>query len=83
MGQDRLPDNMTLNEAADFWDKHSFLDYEDVEEVRFSIDLRRNRNYVDINEDLARQIRRIARQKGVSSRVLVNQWLREKATQDT
>ena len=69
---------MTLDEAAEFWDEHSFLDYDDIEEVHFSVDLRRNRNYVDIKEDLAKQIRKIARQQGVSSRVLVNQWLREK-----
>ena len=71
---------MTLDEAAEFWDEHSFLDYEDVQEVHFSVDLRKNRNYVDLNEDLAKQIRIIARQKGTSSRTLVNQWLREKVT---
>ena len=71
---------MTLEEAAEFWDKRSFLDYDDVEPVYFSVDLRRNRNYVDINEDVVKQIREIARQKGVSSRVLVNEWLREKVS---
>ena len=63
---------MTLNEASDFWDEHSFLDYDDIEEVHFSVDLRKNRNYIDIEEDLAKQIRKIARQKGISSRVLVH-----------
>mgnify|MGYP000663366951 CR=1 FL=1 len=71
---------MTLEEASEFWDKRSFLDYDDVEPVYFSVDLRRNRNYVDINEDVVKQIREIARQKGVSSRVLVNEWLREKVS---
>ena len=80
MGEDKLADNMTLEEAAEFWDKRSFLDYDDVEPVDFSVDLRRNRNYVDINEDVVKQIREIARQKGVSSRVLVNEWLREKVS---
>ena len=78
MSRDKIPENMTLDEAAEFWDEHSFLDYEDVQEAHFSVDLRRNRNYVDPNEDLAKQIRIIARQKGTSSRTLVNQWLREK-----
>ena len=80
MGEDKLADTMTLEEAAEFWDKRSFLDYDDVEPVDFSVDLRRNRNYVDINEDVVKQIREIARQKGVSSRVLVNEWLREKVS---
>ena len=78
MTKDKVPENMTLDEAAEFWDEHSFLNYDDVEEVPFSVDLRRNRNYIDLKEDLAKQIRTIAHQKGTSSRVLVNQWLREK-----
>ena len=69
---------MTLDEAAEFWDEHSFLDYGDVQEAPFSVDLRKNRNYIDLREDLAKQIRMIAHQKGTSPRVLVNQWLREK-----
>lgn len=73
-----VPKHMTLNEAAEFWEAHSFLDYEDIEEVHFSVDLRRNRNYIDIKEDLAKQIRLMARQKRISPRSLVNQWLREK-----
>lgn len=78
MTKDKVPENMTLDEAADFWDKHSFLDYDDIQEVHFSVDLRKNRNYVSINEDLAKRIWMIARQKGVSPHVLVNQWLKEK-----
>ncbi len=78
MVKNEVSENMTLDEAAEFWDEHSFLDYDDIEEVHFSVDLRRNRNYIDIKEDLAKQIREIARQKGISSHALVNQWLREK-----
>lgn len=76
--KNEVSENMTLDEAAEFWDKHSFLDYNDIKEVHFSVDLRRNRNYIDIKEDLAKQVRLIARQKGISPRSLVNQWLREK-----
>lgn len=76
--ENEIPENMTLDEAAEFWDEHNFFDYDDIEEVHFSVDLRRNRNYIDIKEDLAKQIRKIARQKGISSRVLVDQWLRER-----
>ena len=78
MAKDRIPENMTLDEAAEFWDEHGALDYDDVQEVHFSVDLRKNRNYVDLNDPLAKQIRMIAHQRGVSPRVLVNRWLREK-----
>ena len=78
MAKNKIPENMTLNEASEFWDEHSFLDHDFVQEVQFSVDLRRNRNYIDLREDLAKKIRMIAHQKGTSSRTLVNQWLREK-----
>jgi hypothetical protein len=78
MKKDEVPENMVLNEAAQFWDRHSFLDYDDTHEVKFSVDLRKNRNYIYLSEDLVKQIRAIAHQKGTSTRVLVNQWLKEK-----
>ena len=82
MKKDKVPENMTLDEASKFWDEHSFLDYEDIQEVHFSVDLRKNRNYIDIKDDLAKQIRAIAYQKGISSRILINQWLSEKLEED-
>ena len=78
MPKDKIPENLTLEKAAEFWDKHSALDYDDVQEVHFSVDLRKNRNYVDLSDPLAKDIRMIAHERGVSPRVLVNRWLREK-----
>ncbi|MBI1926469.1 hypothetical protein HYR99_19775 [Candidatus Poribacteria bacterium] len=72
-----------MEEASQFWDEHTFLDYKDVEEVHFSVDLRKNCNFFDIDADLAKRIRRIARQQGVSGSQLVNQWLRERLLKDT
>jgi len=39
MAEGKTPENMTLGEAAEFWDEHSFLDYDGVQEVRFPVDL--------------------------------------------
>jgi hypothetical protein len=78
MTRDKISENMTFGEAAEFWDGHSFLDYDDAQEIHFSVDLRKNRNYIDLDEELVKQIRMIAYQKGISARVLVNQWLKEK-----
>ena len=78
MPEDKIPENMTLEKAAEFWDEHSALDYDDVQEAHFSVDLRKNRNYVDLSAPLVKQIRMIAHERGVSPRVLVNRWLREK-----
>lgn len=78
MSKDSIPENMSLEEAAEFWDEHSALDYHDIQEVHFSVDLRKNSNYVDLSDPLAKQIRLIAHEQGVSPRVLVNRWLIEK-----
>lgn len=78
MSKDSIPENMSLEEAAEFWDEHSALDYHDIQEVHFSVDLRKNSNYVDLSDPLAKQIRMIAHERGVSPRVLVNRWLIEK-----
>lgn len=80
MARNKVPENMTLEEAAEFWDKHSFLDYDDVKEVQFSVDLRKNKNYVVIKDDLAKQVRIMARQRGMSPSDLINQWIKEKVT---
>lgn len=78
MPKDKIPESLTLEEAAEFWDEHSTLDYDDVQDAHFSVDLRKNRNYVDLSDPLAKEIRMIAHERGVSPRVLINRWLREK-----
>lgn len=78
MVKNKVPNNMTLEEASEFWDEHSFLDYDDIQKVHFSVDLRKNKNYIEIKDDLVKQIRSIAYRKGTSPRILINQWLKER-----
>jgi len=35
MARNKIPENMTLDEAAEFWDRNSFLDYDDVKESHY------------------------------------------------
>ena len=39
MPEDEIPQNLTLEEAAEFWDEHSALDYDDVQAAHFAVDL--------------------------------------------
>ena len=39
MPKSKIPENMTLEEAAEFWDEHSALDYDDVQAAHFAVDL--------------------------------------------
>lgn len=78
--KDVLPESFsTLEELSDFWDTHSSADYEDVmEPVEVEIDLSSSKVYCPVAKDLLRQVRRQAREQGVSTETLINLWLQEK-----
>ena len=76
--QNEIPQGMTLMVASDFWDGHSFLDYEGVEEVEFEIDIKSSRYLFAVEADLAQKVLEIAKNKGISSETLLNLWIQEK-----
>lgn len=51
-----LPENMTLREASEFWDKHSFLEFDDIEEAHFKVDLKGEKHYFAVEKELAKMI---------------------------
>ena len=54
-------------------------DYLDrMPETHFDIDLKRKTHIITLDEDLAKRVTAIARAKHVSSKTLINKWLREK-----
>ena len=79
MSKDKLPENFgTLEELQEFWDTHSSADYEDdMEPVEVEIDLASSKVYCPVAKDLLRQVRKQARQQGVSTETF-NLWLQEK-----
>ena len=78
--RDPLPEEFnSLEEAGEFWDTHSSADYEDyMKEVHFDVELKRRAHDVRVTDDVLREIRKIARQRGVATETLVNLWLQEK-----
>ena len=78
--KDVLPESFsTLEELSEFWDTHSTADYEDImEPVDVEIDLSSSKIYCPVAKDLLRQVRRQAREQGVSTETLINLWLQEK-----
>ena len=72
----------TYEEAAEWFDTHDMADYEHMlKPVEFHVDLRKDRNWVELEHHLAQKIRTVAKEKGVSTRSLVNEWLYEKVGQ--
>lgn len=68
----------TYEDAAEWFDTHDMADYEDeMRPVDFSFDLRKNRDWIELENDIAKNVRELARKQKIPSRRLVNQILKE------
>lgn len=79
----KIPDFKSLDEAADYWDTHSFADYfEDTEPIEIEVRLARRKILLEIDRDLSEKLKKIARKKKQSYDKLINSWVREKIMQE-
>ena len=79
MGKDRKLAFRTYEEAAEWFDTHDMADYENLmQPVDFSFDLRKNRDWVELENDIARNVRKLAKRQKIPTRRLVNELLRER-----
>lgn len=78
--RDPLPEEFkNIEEATQFWDTHSLADYEDLQqEVNFEVELKSEKNYFAVEQNLSDIIDKMARSKGVLPETLINLWLKEK-----
>jgi hypothetical protein len=77
--RDPLPENMTIEDASEFWDTHSVADYPShVVQLKYTPEGRMT--FVAIANDLLVQLEKRAKERGVSIETLVNLWVQEKLT---
>jgi hypothetical protein len=75
----RLPEMNSMDELVEFFDTHDMGDYwEQMPEVDFEVKIEGRRHLVALEEDVAAQVTRIAKEKKVPSEALINTWLKEK-----
>ena len=68
-----------IEEAAEFLDTRCLADYEDLQqEVNFEVELKSEKNYFAVEQNLSDIIDKMARSKGVLPETLINLWLKEK-----
>jgi len=80
----KIPDFKSLEEAADYWDTHSFADhFEDTEAVEIEVCLPSRKIILEIDRDLRDKLKKIAQKKRQSYGKLINAWIREKIIQET
>ncbi len=77
-----LPEFNSLDQMVEYFDTHDLGDYfEQMPEVSFEINIKKRTHVIALDEDLAKRLTQIARSKRVSSKTLVNRWLREKISE--
>lgn len=80
----KIPDFKSLEEAADYWDTHSFADHvEETVPVEIEVHLPQRKIRLVIDRDLQYRLKRIAQKKRQSYGKLINAWIREKIMQET
>jgi len=77
--KERIPKNMTIEEASEFWDIHSVADYPS-HVVQFEYRPEEQITFVAIANDLLRQLEKQAKKQGASIETLINLWIKEKLT---
>jgi len=79
MGKDKTLHFETYEEAAEWFDTHDMSDYEDkLMPVDFHFDLRKNREWVELEREIAKSVRKLAKKQNIPTRKLVNELLRER-----
>lgn len=83
MTKSKTPDFKSLEEAAEYWDTHSFADHlEETEPVEIEVCLDKRRILLEIDHDLSEKLKKIAKKKKQSYDKLINSWVREKIIQE-
>ncbi|MCX6023936.1 MAG: CopG family antitoxin [Chloroflexi bacterium] len=78
----RIPTFASVEEAAEFWDTHSFEEFadelEEVDELQFLAVRSERRLAVNLKLDVARELREQASDEGITPAELVMRWIEER-----
>lgn len=69
----------SYKEIGEFWDTHDLADLWDrTKSARFEVDIESEVTYFALDGKLSKEIRSIAKRRGVSAGTLLNLWVQEK-----
>lgn len=77
---DDLPQNFaSIEQAAEFWDTHDTADYWKFTRpvTDFVFDIKRRRYLVSLKPSLSKRLAKAASQRGMTSEMLLNQWVKK------
>jgi len=74
-----LPPTQSVRELVDFFDTHDMGEYWDqMAEANFDVDLKKKTHLIAIDEAVFGKLTEIAKSKRVSSKMLIDSWLKDK-----
>ena len=79
MGKNKKLHFETYEEVGEWFNTNDMSDYEDqMSPVDFHFDLRKNRDWVELEHEIAKCVRELAKKQNIPTRKLVNEWLKER-----
>lgn len=76
-----LPEFDSLDDLVNFFDENDFGDFdENLKEVGFDVNLKNKTHLVGIDEEISKDLAKIANQEHTTTELLVNSWLKEKVS---
>ncbi|MCI0698546.1 BrnA antitoxin family protein [candidate division KSB1 bacterium] len=79
--RDPVPKFKSLEEEIEFWENHDLTKYRDYWREVKNVKIELNCRHFRIEDELAKKIGQLARQRGVSSETLMNLWVQQKLSE--
>lgn len=74
----KLPEFKSLDDLVEFFDSKDLGDFwEDLPEAKFDVDIKSRKHLFTLDDDVAKKLAQIAKNKQISSQSLINQWIKE------
>jgi len=74
----KLPEFKSLDDLVEFFDSQDLGDFwEDLPEAKFNVNIKSKKHLFTLDNDMAKKLTRIAKNKQISSQSLINQWINE------
>ena len=86
MKRRQIPNTDSIEELAEFWDRHDLTDFEqDLAEVSKPVFVRAKGTAlsIELQPPAAQHLRKIARSKGVKETTVLRQWILERLQQSS
>jgi 3-methyladenine DNA glycosylase AlkC len=74
----KLPEFKSLDDLVEFFDSQDLGDFwEDLPEAKFDVNIKSKKHLFTLDDDVAKKLTQIAKNKQISSQSLINQWIKE------